>query len=171
MVTDGSYSDYHVIGVYSTIELAEEARLLYKSENAVEAIELDNLPVHPPGHFPWEVRMDLEGNVDDIRRISPDFYHKWQPCYSHPNLNEKRGQYPYFRFLFNMWATDKDHAVKIAGEYRRQVIQEAGEIDWNDSHDTYAFWVKNTGQPVREQEPSSYDKLVALNKSIQNENT
>lgn len=39
-VTDGSYSDYHVVGIYSTPELAAEAQAAHQADN-IKEYELD----------------------------------------------------------------------------------------------------------------------------------
>jgi hypothetical protein len=43
VLTEGDYSDYHIVGVYSTKELAKEAQSLYE-HSQIEEYDLDNIP-------------------------------------------------------------------------------------------------------------------------------
>mgnify|MGYP003674144367 FL=1 len=71
VLTEGSYSDYHIIGVYSTKELAKEAQSLYQ-DSQIEEYDLDHIPEHPPGMTAWYVSIS-DGKLDDIttRQVSP----------------------------------------------------------------------------------------------------
>jgi hypothetical protein len=107
VLTEGSYSDYHIVGVYSTKELAQESQSLYK-DSQIEEYDLDNIPEHPPGMKAWFVRID-DGKLDDTytHQVSP--FYETIPRefeYEHPS-----GETSYFVYC---WAVDKDHAEKIA---------------------------------------------------------
>ena len=52
VLTEGSYSDYHIIGVYSTKELAEKAEFLYP-DSEIEEYSLDNVSQYPPNMKAW----------------------------------------------------------------------------------------------------------------------
>jgi hypothetical protein len=109
ILTQGEYSDYHIIATYSTRELAEEAqRLCLCSE--IEEYELDALeiPEHPPGHFAWLVNINAKTNTINFtaQQISLGVY--FEP-------NEKYyDNVVYSCFLVYCWARDKEHAEKIA---------------------------------------------------------
>lgn len=83
LVTDGSYSDYRVLGVYSTAEKAAHAKKLYAADNEFVEIEIDALPDSPPGLFYYLVAMDVEGNASEVSMMSadPEFRSKydWHP--------------------------------------------------------------------------------------------
>lgn len=111
LVTDGEYSDYRVLGVYSTEEKAEAARNLWVAENAIEEYELDAMSETPPGLFPFEVSMDAQGNTKNTRRVSVEFF---KP--------ENRPYGDDVHVDFRVWATDQEHAIKIANEHRTQLI-------------------------------------------------
>jgi len=107
VLTEGSYSDYHIVGVYSTKELAEEAQTLYK-DSQIEEYDLDNIPEHPPGMKAWFVLIS-DGKLDGIyvSQVSP--FDQTVPCeseYKYPN-----GMITYTVYC---WAVDGDHAQKIA---------------------------------------------------------
>jgi len=57
VLTEGDYSDYHIVGVYSTPELAQEAQTLYP-DSGIEEYDLDDIPEHPPGMLAWGVNIE-----------------------------------------------------------------------------------------------------------------
>jgi len=104
ILTAGDYSDYHIIGAYSTRELAEKAQFLYEYSR-IEEYSLDHVPDAPPNMKAWSVY------VSDEEGIS---------CYS----TEPSDEIPYENYFttrdgfltasYHVWATDEDHARKIA---------------------------------------------------------
>jgi hypothetical protein len=118
VVTAGCYSAYHIVGVFSTKEKAEEfvkkynktASDLNKAE--IEEYILDQLERDlPPGHKLFFVRMTREGVVREVEEVKlSDFYG--------------------FDFGFdlsgNLFCTvsakDQAHAVKIVNERRVYLI-------------------------------------------------
>jgi len=42
IVSDGDYSDYHIIGIYSTREKAEYAKSLYLAKNKIREIKFND---------------------------------------------------------------------------------------------------------------------------------
>lgn len=121
ILTEGDYSDYHVVGVYSTKELAEKAQFVY-IDSQIEEYTLDNVPDYPPGMKGWYV------NIDDAKpdesysyQVSPDY--ATIPSESEYNhyYNGQTGYYVY------CWAVDEDHAIKIARDkYYQHQAQKAG---------------------------------------------
>ena len=143
LVTTGSYSDYGVVGVCSTMEKAEELKKLTAADNDIEEMILDKFPDHPTGHYWYEVTMDGKGNTTRI--ISEDCisinnktnHEEWWPygggchcpaCRTSPNtlsLDES--------MIFRMWAKDENHAIKIANERRIRLIEtNSWGFDWED---------------------------------------
>lgn len=111
VVTDGDYSNYRVLGIYSTLEKAEEAKLLYNSNNDIDLdYELDKLPDHPPGLLRFDVYMMLNGDTSKVKQRSVEDEIHW----------DYRPQYE--SILFPVWAEDSNHAIKIANEKRTQLI-------------------------------------------------
>ena len=114
LVTDGDYSDYRVLGVYSSMEKAEHAKLLYAADNDVEEYELDAVPESPPGLLAYVVIMELSGDVSHMWQESvKGFKSRWHP-------GDPYGSAPVA--WFRIWARDEQHAVKIANEWRAQII-------------------------------------------------
>ena len=124
VVTDGEYSSYRIRCACSTMEKAEEARIFYNSGRDIDIYELDALPETPNGYLRWIVTMDHEGNSTVKREDSSEkIYHDWQPY----------GQYfPQGSVIFEMYARDETHAVKIANE-KRIALLDSGEwtTDWD----------------------------------------
>jgi hypothetical protein len=119
MVTDGEYSDYSVIGVYSTREKAEYAQTLYAAENGIDELELDHIPPHPPGELRWGVRILDNGDVVSVFQTTPDE----DKCLQVESTRQKYwgGEVKPGR-SFLLWARDQAHAIKIACEKRREML-------------------------------------------------
>jgi len=123
ILTEGDYSDYHIIGVYSTRELAQEAadagfvRVSVYSDYDIEEHNLDeNSP--PFGMKCWRVRMLRNGDtLGDVERGDIGG-HGSMSDYIILTSRRKLTDEAYFF----MWARDEKHAVKIANERRAQLI-------------------------------------------------
>lgn len=115
MVTDGWYSDYRVLGIYSTRELAERAREMYVAGNEVDEIELNTMPDAPPGLFAWLVEMDFNGNTCRCQRMSCENHRPRAYIY-------KSSGRPTGTMTAYVWAESNEHAVKIANEWRVRIV-------------------------------------------------
>ncbi len=123
VLTEGNYSDYHIIGVYSTKELAEEAKTLWPY-SSVESFPLDDIPEHPPGMYAWggsvEQRIGEEEPRQEVHKTNPD------------DLNMQAYEVAYgdvFRFYVGFWAADEDHAFKILQDkYHQHMAEKAGLV-------------------------------------------
>jgi hypothetical protein len=118
-LSDGEYSDYHIIGVYSTEENAEAAAKIFGG--TVGPITLDpGVDQVRAGLSPWEVSMRQDGN-NAFALLG------YRP-------NEKpRGMYKIEAYMgfskerllvlhADVWARDKEHAIKIVNELRARLI-------------------------------------------------
>jgi hypothetical protein len=120
VLTEGSYSDYHIVGVYSTKELAEEAQSLYK-DSQIEEYDLDNIPEHPPGMSAWFVSIS-DGKLDDIYTSQASPFDQTVPRENEYNYGEGKTGY-----LVWCWAVDGDNAKKIAlDKYYQHQATKAG---------------------------------------------
>ena len=106
IIEQGSYSDYRVIGIYSTKENAEHALAYIKKDPHGEEPYIDERHLDPAitelneGLIQFSIRMLFNGEVTiNLRRDleSKDITWKDGACY-------------------NIWARDRDHAIKIAAE-------------------------------------------------------
>ena len=114
LVTDGSYSDYRVLGVYSTKEKAEHAKRLFAADNEIEEYELDATPDSPPGMLAYQVSMLVSGDVKDTWQDTVEgFESRWY-------VTAQWGAD--VLVVFNVWARDIEHAVKISNEWRAQIV-------------------------------------------------
>lgn len=106
VVTNGEYSDYRIEAILSTQEKATEAQKLYRSGNSIEEWEVDDLPEYPKGQLAFMVAMDMGGDaiVEGVSIMSMDT--------AYPDRPYGDSQ----RMSFQMWATDEQHAIKIANE-------------------------------------------------------
>jgi hypothetical protein len=131
VLTTGCYSDYHIVGVFSTKEKAEAAKVdhnLTDGDGDVEEWGLDAVPEHPPGLHHWCVRMDRDGNTLEARRRGNDSFPSWEWAPYGVGYSDKRGG-----VSFNMWAGDERHAVKIANEKRIGLLASGQWTeDWNE---------------------------------------
>ena len=113
VVTKGDYSDYHIVGVYSSKELAD---LAHKNLNAddIETWKLDEHMGEKGGLLLYNVIMDRHGNTKGLSRQSnlEEPQHDWYPYYGADQ----------YQMVFPVWAKDASHAVKIANERRIQLI-------------------------------------------------
>lgn len=107
VLTEGNYSDYHIIGVYSTKELATEAQSLYE-HSQIEEYDLDDIPEHPPGMKAWFVGIN-NGELDDLctQQVSP--FEETVPREFEYEYHDGETAYSVY-----CWAVDKDVAEKIA---------------------------------------------------------
>lgn len=116
IVTEGSYSDYHIVGTFSTKEKAEEHSLLVLGEERqfydakVEEWDIDEIVDHPKGMFFYNVVMTKDGKTQECKNVGCEYKNTDAPYGDNAN------------FSFYMWARDEKHAIKIANERRTQLI-------------------------------------------------
>lgn len=125
-LTDGDYSDYHIIGIYSSREAARVVR--DKVGGDIEEVELDaGVEDINAGLEPWSILMLHDGTVESAKpkeeMSSYDIGGSvliWQrskaPAYQGKNVPDA--------MRATVWAKNKTHAVKIVNEHRRQWIAE-----------------------------------------------
>lgn len=110
VLTDGDYSDYHIIGCFSTNELAEKAAKVLGG--SVEEYELDE--VGKDNRWSYHIHMDSNGNIEStmiqIQQPKEKAVGHYKD-YSHQNE---------IKFWAEVLAEDKDHAIKIAADKIRQ---------------------------------------------------
>jgi hypothetical protein len=124
VLTEGDYSEYHIIGVYSTKELAEEAQTLWPYSD-VNSFPLDSIPEHPPGMRFWHGCAD-----QNIGAEEPEYrvFRAGGPSEAHQQGTEFcNGNRLFFRVDF--WAVDEDHALKILQDkYHQYMAEKAGLV-------------------------------------------
>jgi len=131
LLTEGNYSDYCAICVFSTRELAEEykAWLTHPGDKGIEEIELDpqNIAKARAGFRLWSVRMNRQGDSKTADETDAEgaFYdgdtytsfcnsvaswggHCW-------DIRERVGR-------VRVWARSREHAAKIVNEWRTIMV-------------------------------------------------
>ena len=127
VVTEGCYSDYHICGVFSTLEKAQEAKEFYQADT-IEEFPLDFLPAPSRVCHRYGVRMDSKGKA----------VFAW--C-----LGKERGREPEWKLLkgkqsalFCMWAEGQEQAIQLANE-RRLALLASGQWTTNSAHVAPSF--------------------------------
>lgn len=129
-VNFGAYSDYTVVGLFSTKEKAQEFMDAVPYEyNEIEEYELDpdTANLVRKGYEVWVVAMLRDGTCEDVRKL--DLSPRQVPCTAYiqgPHFSS--GKNMPSRLIANVMAKDEKHAVKIANEKRVAMIA-SGEWD------------------------------------------
>jgi hypothetical protein len=120
VVEQGEYSDYHVVGVFSSQQNAEMAAAFVTARNEYRPATVAEWPIDPSiadvnaGRSQFEVSMGRDGTVSECEPVIDLYKAVWQ------NTVELWGMGSYLHAV--VWATDADHAVKIVNERRGQMI-------------------------------------------------
>lgn len=125
LATAGSYSDYRVIGAYSTEAQAEAVALAY-CDSGVESFELDVVHDYPPGCKFYRCHMSMDGD-SYCTQSDPTPRATTPPVEGYLCTGHRYKENPPAR-CFAVWATDRDEAVKIVNE-RRITMLAAGTWD------------------------------------------
>ena len=113
VVTEGSYSDYRICGVFDSKELAEKFTKSFEKD----LMEIEEYTLNPflkeinEKYKAYFVRMTSEGKCLDVRLI--DSFSCLDPKYS---FDVKKNLY------CSVFAEDEKHAIKIVNEYRIQIL-------------------------------------------------
>lgn len=115
VVTRGSYSDYQIVGVFSTKEKAEAftefyPKTGYNGLNDIEEYELNAVSKYPAGKRAFMARFTVDGEMA-IEQIAPEYVNETVKPYGD---NET--------MCTECWAADELSAAKIANERRVQTI-------------------------------------------------
>ena len=134
VVEQGDYSDYRVVGIYSSRENAQRiADLINSAEDyCFDDATVSERNLDPciedlnAGRKPFNIVMDYSGNTESVGEcefFEYDTYrklHVWKrteaSAYKDRNINDAISGI--------VWAADEKHAVKIANEFRARMIAE-----------------------------------------------
>ena len=131
VIEKGSYSDYRVVGVYSTKEGAERVCERINGEESYEPAVVSEWPLDPgveainQGLSPFIVHMLRDGTTKNVWMDESDFEYAlndqptiWRrseaPAYQGKNIPDC--------LMARVFAKDSQHAVKIANERRTRMI-------------------------------------------------
>lgn len=135
MVTSGSYSDYSVEGIFSTMQIAQ-AYIDHEGEkycgyNDIVEIEVDNVYNFAvrDGYRCYYGNMDEDGNlnfkVDSYSGTDPTDKHMFENSYRIERDNS---------MSFQIKTVSEEHAIKIANDKRAELI---ANNQWNVCELTY----------------------------------
>jgi len=115
VITQGSYSDYHICAIFSDKKKAEEMVDFFNDEYEQATIEEWPIDVAPSrNRKKFSVFMRKNG---DVEKINED------KLYDVTNFkNEVIEWWNKEGWIFQVWARDRGHAVKIAGDWRRKLL-------------------------------------------------
>ena len=125
LVSSGSYSDYSVRGIYSTLEKAEARARLVSDANEVSEFELDEgIELIQQGLNSWVVDVWDDGEI----RAFQDGYSFSEAAGGQVTDRRNQGQCGrHIAFHFYVFARDEAHALKIAQDKRAEYLaKEAG---------------------------------------------
>ena len=129
LVSEGCYSDFTIIGAFSTPEKAKDAADYFNANEGIDEYEIDqDAKQRPVGMKAFSVTMDREGNV-----IKDEWSHNnvIYECSGSDADNNVVRPYGGYRGMpthasFYVWARDEEHAVKIANEKRGALLLSNG---------------------------------------------
>lgn len=105
---------YHIVGIYSTQELAEQAQS-HCPDSIIETYELDSKkpPVHPQGHTAWQVVIIVRTNKISWCNQVDSLEYGFEQSEHHYHYNSI-WSFADNHYVVKCWATDKEHAEEIA---------------------------------------------------------
>lgn len=125
VVEEGEYSDYHVVGVFTSEANANRIASLTGGDVAEWPLD-PNIAELNQGLQIYSVQMHKDGSVDHSKKQEIDSY--GMATTGVVNIWE-RSKAPAFQgkgvddvLVARVWAKDEQHAIKIANEYRAQFI-------------------------------------------------
>lgn len=128
VVTEGEYSDYRVMGIFSTEEKAKEAATYWNCLNDIEQWQLDPEIPNTDGRYLYCVVMNKDGTLHCVqyggnpsRENSSDLFRD-----SPYGSGDRNGP-----IAFYVMGRDEAHAIKVANERRIQLLAaDAWDGDW-----------------------------------------
>lgn len=126
IVTEGSYSDYHIIGVFEDEDLAKEYARQNRADVEEHIVKTDTDLELPRGYLKYEVHMRKNGDVISVTGTIPFCT---DDC---DNVDFSTSSYKKSSYVFKTGtrrfyvSTDmgEEGAIKIANERRIQLIAE-----------------------------------------------
>lgn len=124
----GEYSDYHVVGVFSSEENVLRHIAKYASEKEYyrwndfswDKYTVDDKPMAPKHMYPYIVIMDMNGNTSHVTNMP------WPKdgggTFNSISVTTREGSTDKRIVAKNIWAKDENHAVKIVNEIRAKII-------------------------------------------------
>ena len=123
-ITEGEYSDYKVLAVFSTKELAERELPKYGTARCpveIEEFPFDPVPAPPSGMTGFCCGTDFDGSVFAVAEAPHEMA-------KNGNIGDVRpAGFRKKEYCVALWARNKEHAIKIAAEkFAHQKAIDAG---------------------------------------------
>lgn len=120
IVTEGEYSDYHIVRVFLDKKTADDYVAIYGGD--VVEWEID---VGVPEPYRWCAKIDASGQVWDVREMSPtpkqsDYT---EPVNAHPNDKHN----PPFRWWMILGGSKAREGLEVFGRTKEEAIKIASE--------------------------------------------
>ena len=122
VVTSGTYSNYGIDAIFTTRELAQSFIDAFKAdkwkEMVIEEWDLDPNKIHlKQNRKPYFLQINKKGDVSYLRLVNSSYGFK-------QDMPEAKISYTHTLEWMNIncYADDENHAVKIAGEKRSQIL-------------------------------------------------
>ena len=117
VVTDGYYSDRHIVGIYTDKEMADRSMALEGREAEVEVFTLNPSGEElRQGLTAFEIQMTRTGLVIKSEAVAPSW------IFNERVISPPRDDFGVAFLRTYVWAKDAEHAVKIANERRSRLI-------------------------------------------------
>lgn len=129
-IEQGSYSDYHVVGVFDSKEAADKFCALLNVDEKYDLGEVVEWPLNPhmdeinAGLQQFQVCMDYNGDIERIKETGVGSYQSELRIWRRTTVPNYRRQKVNDAVHGHVWAKDITHAVKITNEFRAQCIAE-----------------------------------------------
>ncbi len=133
VIKQGSYSDYHVVGVFSTKEKAQLVFDALKNGDDYDKPEMVEWPIDPAvdelsaGLKPFYVQMNFDGSTERLEPRNLSSYELGMAVTIWERTKALAYAYaPDIRDILTatVFAKDEQHAVKIVNEHRTRLIAE-----------------------------------------------
>ncbi len=130
VIEHGQYSDYSVIGVYTTKEKAQLVCDTINKDIIYDEATIAEWPLDPAadelanGMSRYYVSMRWDGTTDEVTRGEVHYYDLDDETRAYQRFDHKDRKV--LGKTFTMWARDEKHAIKIANERRTRLISEGG---------------------------------------------
>lgn len=129
IIEQGCYSDYHVVGIFSTREKAQRVCDWVNAMEPYDRAEIAERALDPvvdelnAGLRQWRVHMLRDGSTEYIKQ-QDSTYGMEGACelWDRPNAPAHKGKNMPVVLTATVWATDADHAIKVVNERRVKMI-------------------------------------------------
>ena len=121
-VSDGEYSDWHIVGIFSDEKLAEKAAAYWDVNDYIQEYEVDKeTPQLPEGMLAFAVPMEKTGDAP-LRSCARGVRARPYRCSGDDVGKIHRWRSDSESVVFYVFARNAEHAVKIANEKRTGLL-------------------------------------------------